>query len=146
MLLLKVINSLSKFFFLFELYKLCWHSGVTLWMISLLRGPRGFGGFVSLKQILEASWILSVVTVFAGSWRWQQESGSWRSGPSALSRECPAVTRSNRPSWASRTVSVAPSVVPKTTIVGVLSTVRWRSLCLWTASCGKQIDRESVGG
>lgn len=81
-------------------------------MVTHLRGPRGFGGFVSLKQILEASWIHSVETVFAGSWRWQQESGSWRSGPSALSRECPAVTPSNRPSWASHTVSLAHG--PKT--------------------------------
>lgn len=103
MLLLKVINSLSKFFFCFCLN----FTNFVDTLASLAEWPRGFGGFVSFKQILGASWSHSVVTVFAGSWRWQQESGSWRSGPSASSRECPAVTRSNRPSWASHTVSVA---------------------------------------
>lgn len=49
------------------------------------------------------------MTVFAGSWRWQQESGSWRNAPSALSREFPAVMWSNRPSWAPHAVSLVHS-------------------------------------
>lgn len=49
--------------------------------------------------------------VFAGSWRWWQESGSWRNGPNASSRGCWAVTWSKRQSWAARSVSLTPNVL-----------------------------------
>lgn len=105
-LLSMTIKQVTKHF-LSDLCELCWHSDVKH------RGISQPGGVVGLSFLNKHCCIPStVMTVFAGSWRWQQESGSWRSAPSALSREFPAVMWSNRPSWAPHTVSLVTQRPP----------------------------------
>ena len=76
----------------------------------LITPMHNWGEYLTVWAGVVRSWILSGFCVFAGSWRWWQASGSWRNGPSALSRWGWAPRWSNRGSWA------PPSVSPTTRI------------------------------
>lgn len=100
-LLSMTINAVTKHF----LSELCWHADVKHGVISHWGEP---GGLVDLSCLSKHRRTVASTQqwwLFAGSWRWQQGSGSRRSAPSALSGDFPAAMWSNRPSWAPHAVS-----------------------------------------